>query len=123
MHFCNNCENMFYLKIENENCDKLLYYCRNCGNTDVNLINTSKCILKETFNNESKEINQINKYTKLDITLPRINYIKCPNESCKSNTDDFDINNREILYIRYNNINMKYLYLCCHCEYYWNTEK
>jgi len=65
----------------------------------------------------------INKYTKYDITLPRINYIKCPNNECSSNNKDFDTNNREILYIRYDNTNMKYIYLCSHCDIVWNTEK
>ena len=71
----------------------------------------------------SPPIVHINEYTKLDITLPRINYIKCPNESCTSNKDDFDTDNREILYIRYDNVNMKYVYLCTHCDYNWTTEK
>ena len=124
MHFCSNCNNMYYIKLENENCDKIIYYCRNCGNSDDTLINTNKCILKNTFSkNDGKNNLLINKYTKLDITLPRINYIKCPNEGCESNNEDFDINNREILYIRHDHINMKYIYLCSHCDYIWNTEK
>ena len=49
MHFCNNCNNMYYIKLENEDCDKIIYYCRNCGNSDDSLINTNKCILKNTF--------------------------------------------------------------------------
>ena len=38
MNFCNGCSNMYYLKIESngESADKLIYYCRNCGNEDVN---------------------------------------------------------------------------------------
>ena len=36
MHFCSVCDNMYYLKIgEDEN--KLLYYCRHCGKEDSNL--------------------------------------------------------------------------------------
>ena len=31
MKFCKNCNNMYYIKLEGENCDKILYYCRNCG--------------------------------------------------------------------------------------------
>ena len=30
----------------------------------------------------------------MDVTLPRINYIKCPNSECISNTSTFDTNNR-----------------------------
>ena len=122
MEFCNECNNMFYIKLENETCDKIHYYCRNCGNTNEYLT-IEKCLLKENINKVNKTSIFINKYTKLDNTLPRINNIKCPNESCLSNESSFDANNREIIYIRYDNDNMKYIYLCSHCDYTWKTEK
>tara|TARA_B110001450_G_C17667896_1_gene500485 strand:- start:3435 stop:3782 length:348 start_codon:yes stop_codon:yes gene_type:complete len=115
---------MYYIKLENENCDKIIHYCRNCGNSDDNLVDVNKCILKENINKQENKFNiNVNKYTKLDNTLPRINYIKCPNESCVSNGHDFDIDIREIIYIRYDNISMRYLYLCSHCDYVWKTNK
>lgn len=124
MHFCDNCKNMFYIKLEGDDCDKIIYYCRNCGNVNNNLLEANKCILKEHITKNNNNINMsINKFTKFDNTLPRINYIKCPNEKCQSNSDDFDNNNREIIYIRYNNINMQYMYLCSHCDTYWNIDK
>ena len=123
MKFCSTCSNMYYIKLDGENCDQISYYCRNCGNNNDS-IEHGKCILKENITkNESKFNISINKYTKLDNTLPRINYIKCPNEKCESNTSEFDVVNREIIYIRYDHINMKYMYLCSHCDFTWNTEK
>jgi len=124
MKFCSTCSNMYYIKLEGENCDKISYYCRNCGNINNDLIEQGKCILKENITkNENKFNISINKYTKLDNTLPRINYIKCPNEKCLSNASEFDVVNREIIYIRYDHISMKYMYLCSHCDFTWNTEK
>ena len=124
MHFCSNCQNMYYIKLGDDDCNSIIYYCKNCGNSDSNLLDTNKCILKENINkNDSKFDNFINEYTKLDITLPRINYIKCPNEKCNSNEASFDPTLREILYIRYDDTNMKYLYLCSHCDYKWSTDK
>lgn len=124
MKFCTNCSNMYYIKIDGDKSDKIIYYCRNCGNNNSDLMDTGKCILKENITkNDSKYNISINKYTKLDKTLPRINYIKCPNVNCESNTEKFDIANREILYIRHDHINMKYLYLCSHCDFTWNTDK
>ena len=125
MDFCKICNNMYYIKITNEECDSLTYYCRKCGDEDNSTINTSKSILKEVINgnNDNKASSYINKYTKFDRTLPRINYIKCPNSSCNSNNKDFDSETKEIIYIRYDNINMKYIYLCTHCDTSWKTEK
>ena len=124
MHFCKNCKNMHYIKIEDENCDEIKYYCRNCGLIDDETTILDKCILKEHITKHSTTINTtINKYTKFDMTLPRINYIKCPNEQCTSNNHEFDTNNREIIYLRYNNTDMQYMYLCSHCDFNWKIEK
>ena len=122
MNFCTNCDNMYYIKLEEEECDKIVYYCRNCGNVDDKILDVNKCILEENINKtEDKYNTHINKYTKLDITLPRINTIKCPNSLCETNKDGFDSSKKEIIYIRYDNIAMKYLYLCSHCDFVWKT--
>ncbi len=124
MHFCNKCDNMYYIKLENEDCDNIVYYCRNCGNSTDSLLDLGKCVLKESINKNENKLNiTVNKYTKLDNSLPRINYIKCPNEVCESNKESFDINKREIISIRYDHTDMKYLYLCSHCDYTWKTDK
>ena len=110
----------------------------------------------------------INKYTKMDPTLPRINTIKCPNQSCRSNGGDdgsrvedqgeevleVEVNvegegaavaasastsakksstpklksknkelEREIIYLRYDDLNMNFVYLCATCDTVWNTEQ
>ena len=44
--------------------------------------------------------------------------IKCPNENCKTNTDG---EKSEVLYIRYDENNMKYLYMCSICDTTWKT--
>jgi len=122
MNFCTNCDNMYYIKLEEEECDKIVYYCRNCGNVDDKILDVNKCILEENIDKtEDKYNTHINKYTKLDITLPRINTIKCPNSLCETNKDGFDSSKKEIIYIRYDNIAMKYLYLCSHCDFIWKT--
>ena len=122
MNFCANCDNMYYIKLVEEECDKIVYYCRNCGNVDDKILDVNKCILEENINKtEDKYNTHINKYTKLDITLPRINTIKCPNTICETNSEGFDSSKKEIIYIRYDNTAMKYLYLCSHCDFIWKT--
>lgn len=118
MHFCSSCQNMYYIRID-EDSDKLLYYCRQCGNEDTNFTIENTSVSRTDFSNNSQKYNHIiNKYTKLDPTLPRIDKILCPNADCGTNTHN---KKREIIYIRYDDINIKYVYLCSTCDVVWNT--
>ena len=137
MHFCEKCDNMYYLKISEEEKDKLIYYCRNCGHEDSNITDENVCVLKTIIQQKSQRHKQvINEYTKYDPTLPRINTIKCPNQSCTSNQvaeetdpeqENFsktkDSQAREVIYIRYDDINMKYIYMCAKCNTMWKTDE
>lgn len=120
MHFCSQCQNMYYISIDTDNPNKLVYYCRNCGNKDSSISISNVTVSKVQLKKSEQEFSHIiNKYTKLDPTLPRINKILCPNSECTTNTDDIP---REIIYIRYDDINMKYVYLCSTCNAIWKTE-
>jgi len=111
---------MFYIRIDSENTNKLIYYCRNCGNEDNTISNDNVSISKIQIKKSEQEFTHfINKYTKLDPTLPRVNKILCPNPNCETNKKDKE---REIIYIRYDDINMKYVYLCSTCDTVWKTE-
>ena len=148
MHFCVNCDNMYYIRLSEEDPNSIVYYCRNCGHENKNISLNSVTISKTSFKNTRQKYNSIlNKYTKLDPTLPRINTIKCPNQSCKSNHGGGEEgaelkkkgdsesavleapvvvaseNKREIIYLRYDDINMNFVYLCATCDTVWNTEQ
>jgi DNA-directed RNA polymerase subunit M/transcription elongation factor TFIIS len=111
---------MYYISIDPKNTNNLVYYCRNCGHSDESLsvenVSVSRMQLKKS---EQEFSHIINKYTKLDPTLPRVNKILCPNADCQTNTSDEP---REIIYIRYDDVNMKYVYLCSTCDTVWKTE-
>ena len=121
MHFCSNCENMYYIRINEEDANKLVYYCQQCGNEDANIAIEDVCVLRTQIKKKQQSMhNIINKYTKLDPTLPRINTILCPNAECATNTKNEE---KEVIYIRYDDANMKYIYLCCKCDTVWNTNE
>ena len=124
MHFCSKCDNMYHIKISDEDdANKLIYYCRNCGNEDDVLTSENIFVSKTQLSRtEQKYGNVVNKYTKLDPTLPRINTIKCPNPICNSNKKDEE-NTREVIYLRYDDINMKYVYICAVCDTVWKTDE
>lgn len=121
MHFCDKCDNMYYLRLSEANSNKLIHYCRNCGNEETITNNESICISNnDLIKNDQKYKYIINKYTKLDPSLPRTNTIKCPNQSCPSNKED---GTREIIYVRYDDDNVKYIYICSSCNFSWKIDE
>lgn len=120
MHFCSNCQNKYYIRIDEDNVNKLVYYCRCCGNEDK-LLNVDNVTVSRTQIKKSEQSfgHIINKYTKLDPTLPRISSILCPNPDCATNKEDAK---REIIYIRYDDINLKYVNMCTTCDTIWESD-
>jgi DNA-directed RNA polymerase subunit M/transcription elongation factor TFIIS len=136
MHFCTECNNMYYLKIMENDMNSLIYYCRNCGHENDMLTAENVCVsdtqIKRT---EDQYVHIVNEYTKFDPTLPRINTIQCPNNKCASNTaseagpdvaagvatTNPEKVAREIIYLRYDDANMKYLYVCAVCNTHWKN--
>lgn len=120
MQFCSICNNMYYIKTVPDDKQHLVYYCKNCTHEEKKELKNNNCISTNNFNN-SFAINYddyINKFTHLDPTLPRVNNIPCPNTECSSNKND----DKEVIYIKYDNSNMKYLYLCTKCQYCWKND-
>lgn len=121
MKFCKVCNNMYYIKISEDNSNSLFYYCRNCGDEDSDTKDTL-VINKSVFKNDEKDFNTfINEYTHLDPTLPRTNLIKCVNDECVTNIDEKTL--PEIIYIRYDDVNVLYAYLCSTCKTCWKIAK
>ena len=120
MHFCSKCENMYYIRIDANNTNKLIYYCRKCGTEDELFDIDNVSIVKTDIKKSEDSFSHIiNKYTKLDPTLPRTDKVLCPNKDCETNTEKDS--KREIIYIRYNDTEMKYVYMCSTCDTVWKT--
>ena len=125
---------MYYIELNKNNTDSLIYYCRNCGNKNDKLIEelNNFCVSKTHIikdNNQYKNV--INEYTHLDPTLPRVKFnMICPNAKCDSNKgndeskdkDDSKVE-KEIIYLRYNDKEMKYVYLCSVCKTHWKIDE
>lgn len=115
MEFCNLCENMLQLTIQE---DKPVYVCKACHTTKECDSNFDACVYKANYGGNEQIFYElfINKYSVHDPTLPRVTTIQCPNKECKSNHEG---KNPEVIYIRYHDADMKYIYLCCSCNYTW----
>ena len=122
MYFCEKCQNMYYLRLSDEDENTLKYYCRKCGYEDNKLTQESICISDENIEKNTDNFDNIlNPYVKFDPTLPRIYHISCINNECSSNRKN-NPDNKKIMYIRYDENNMKYIYLCGLCDTHWKSD-
>lgn len=121
MEFCIRCDNLYYIHLENDT-GKLKYKCKKCNLIDGDINSDGlgkKYLIKTNIQKKSSSYSHIiNKFTHLDCTLPRVTHIKCP--QCNSMKGE-DIT--EVIFIRYDDINLKYIYLCCNteCNNKWKT--
>jgi len=112
---------MLYISISETDGNALSYYCRNCKFVDHEIGEDGVCVLNTQLKKGEQRFNHIiNRYTKLDPTLPRIYNMRCPNIACKTNVDEVEA--PEIIYMRYDDEHMKYLYICVECDTIWKTD-
>jgi len=102
----------------NTDTQELYHACKSCGNTEK-VDNKSRLIYNN--NNQVKldksEIINSNPYVTHDVTLPTIKgnkNIKCNNDSC-------NVAETDITYIKYDETNMRYIYVCNHCGSKWKN--
>ena len=120
MRFCDVCENMMYIMLDEEN--RLQYKCKNC----MNMVDTSatgaeqSIVLRKSYiDDETKYKQFVNPNIKYDPTLPRVNAIPCANPKC-TKPDDKE---NEVIYVKYDQENMRFVYYCCFCETFWKSKQ
>ena len=145
MHFCTQCQNMYYTRLGGINQNSLIYYCRKCGHEDETLaINANNiCISKTAIKTSTSSFrHMVNEFTPLDPTLPRVKNIHCPNTACPSrqpsavDTPSVDkdspdsvgseeketsLKENNVIYLRYDDQNLKYVYICANCQTVWKS--
>lgn len=121
MRFCPVCAYYLFLKDESDTGLQLL--CRHCGYTEkmAPKSSTDALILETTFSTsgaQKQTESQLNDYTKLDPTLPRLTTIPCPNLDCDTRKSGAP---PDILYIKTDAKNLKYQYSCNVCNTQWGS--
>tara|TARA_Y100000389_G_scaffold203424_1_gene251822 strand:+ start:6603 stop:6962 length:360 start_codon:yes stop_codon:yes gene_type:complete len=113
--FCKDCDNLLYL-YKSDDSDDLYNCCKACGSKEKV---EDKVKLVYTTDKGSEDICESinnNMYISHDITLPNIignPNIKCHNKDCDSS--------KGIRYIKYDDINMKFIYICNNCGNKWKN--
>ena len=116
MKVCDVCKNVYIMRLQPTG--KLFWECLTCGITEEQ---KGGCLLMETLVQErSSEGYKIllNEFTRQDPTLPHVRNIKCPKETCESNTGSEE---KDVIYIKYDPVNMKYMYICNVCGEAWRS--
>lgn len=100
--------------------DALSYECKNCHFAEPAMHdNKPSCILDKNYiDDETKYRQYINPNIKYDPTLPRVNAIKCVNPDCTKPDDQ----ENEVIYVKYDRENLRFMYFCCFCEAFWKSK-
>ncbi len=126
--FCPTCRNYLFLKAaaegetteEAQNMNTLRRFCKNCGYNEKDEVGglVLEMNLQETSSDGYKIL--LNEFTRHDPTLPHVQNIKCPNEACDSNAGG---KQRDVIYMKYDPTNLKYLYICNVCTEHWLSRR
>ena len=122
--FCPTCRYALYLEHKEkptesgEMTSELWRKCRACG---YERQEDQGCLILET--NLQEKVNEswkvlLNEFTKLDPTLPHVHNIECPNEQCASNIGGVE---RDVIYMKYDAVNLKFIYICAVCDKHWRS--
>jgi DNA-directed RNA polymerase subunit M/transcription elongation factor TFIIS len=125
MRFCPVCNYFLYLSTGSDT-SKLMLQCRQCGFNEPMEPASSKdaLVLETTFQTTGSSSGlgasgvTVNSYTLADPTLPHTQNLKCPNDTCQSNTDQ---SLRDIIYIKTDSSQLKFQYICTVCKTQWRT--
>lgn len=111
MEFCTVCDNLLYLRTDEDN--KLIRYCKNCNFEKQEAQHGLRISKTQYSEDEMLYKYHQNPYLRYDPTLPRVNNIVCPNPSCQKS---------QVLYIKYHPEKMLYLYCCDFCGHFWKAD-
>ncbi len=117
IHFCTQCFNITYLHLNEK--EELVHVCKVCSSIE-NFTGKTNCIYSINYDDfDVSSLINSNKYINHDITLPEIkgnSNLKCPNSECNEKNPESSFK-----YIKYDDNDMRYIYICNHCGQKWNN--
>ncbi len=119
IHFCPICGYYLYLSREGPQ-GQLIRECNNCSykKEDAKGGLISEILIQERAAEGYKIL--LNEFTRNDPRLPHIRGVmKCPDPACESNHGK----DSDIIYIKYDAVNLLYLYICDVCGYQWHSRR
>ena len=119
IRFCTVCDNYLYLQVEGET-QTLQRMCRNCGFKDTE--DQGGLVSEMHIEQRAAEgYTLINEFTLKDKRLPHLyGTMKCISDKCPSNTQSKE---SDIVYIKYDTENLRYIYMCYLCQATWRSRR
>ncbi len=118
MLFCPLCDNMMYMKTDDNLTLKM--FCKNCAHSmDSDDVGLSKPVTDMAVNDpdEQRYKVHIDESSVNDVTLPRVDDIRCVNSAC---TKPVSSDNR-VIYVKRDAVNLTFAYCCCFCNHVWTS--
>ena len=120
MEFCQVCDNLIYLKTEEDG--SLVQYCKHCLTENrVDSVGGRAIRVSETMYSEDDFLymQQQGRYLRHDPTLPRVQdpRLLCPNKECPASREA-----GKIIYVKYHPVHMRYFYTCEQCSTSWRND-
>jgi DNA-directed RNA polymerase subunit M/transcription elongation factor TFIIS len=114
MKFCEACDNMLYIQLED---GALQFACKNCGHVSLDAAAEQRVIDTNYADDQSAYLQYVTPYITHDPTLPRVSNIPCPNAACSRPPEA----SNEVIYVKYDARNLRFLYHCVHCSSFWKS--
>jgi DNA-directed RNA polymerase subunit M/transcription elongation factor TFIIS len=116
IRFCPTCRYYLFLQSGSNTLQRL---CRNCGYTETD--EKGGLVMEQSSETSEGYKILVNEFTRYDVRLPHIvKTLRCPEPTCKTNHNEGE---SDILYIKYNPTDLKYLYICTSCGFQWTSRR
>jgi DNA-directed RNA polymerase subunit M/transcription elongation factor TFIIS len=116
LKFCSVCDNYLYMQMDGES-QELRRICRKCGFKEDSKGGLVMEMMIQQRSSEGYKV-LLNEFTRKDPRLPHIRKnIACPNVACESNHGK----DPDVIYIKYDLVNLMYLYICDICGDQWHS--
>jgi len=119
IRFCTVCDNYLYLQVEGDT-QTLQRICRNCGYKDTE--EQGGLVSEMHIEQRAAEgYTLINEFTLKDKRLPHLhNTMRCINDKCPTSLPGKE---SDIVYIKYDTENLRFIYMCYICQTTWRSRR
>jgi len=122
MIFCDQCGNMVYMTVKTDDASAvptLTCVCKSCGSTaSMGKGECSSAVFSAAYSDDHTAYKlYMMQHIRNDPTLPHADNIECANNVCTRAPSE----SRDVVFIKYDDQNLKYLYHCMHCHEVWKS--